>query len=61
MPRAYQVWGEVWDAEKKGFLVVWQPLTAFTIGDDTTSASQGSLRHTRADAPVRVPYQWQVE
>ena len=61
MPRAYQVWGEVWDADCKGLLVMWQPLAAFNIFDEHAENATVSLRHSRADAPVRVPYTWDLQ
>jgi lipopolysaccharide transport system ATP-binding protein len=60
MPRAYQVWGEVFDADRQGVLMRWQPLAAFSVHDKNFVSSPGSLRHTRVDAPVRAPYQWSL-
>lgn len=59
MPRTYQIWGEVYGADRKHLLVNWQPLAAFTISSEYDVVRQpGSLRHERADAPVRVAYSW---
>lgn len=59
MPRAYQVWGEVFGGDRKSMLIPWQPYCGFTIKDDSLNVVlAGSLRHRRADAPVKVPYTW---
>jgi lipopolysaccharide transport system ATP-binding protein len=59
MPRAYQVWGEVYGADRKSILYKWQPLAGFTIlAEDNREMLPGSLRHERSDAPVRVAYTW---
>ena len=62
-PRSYFVWGEVWSADRKNMLVNWQRMSAFQV---TETAEQkriaaevgASIRHTRADAPIRVDYEW---
>ncbi len=61
MPKTYHVWGEVYGADRRSILVRWQPLAAFTVRDDTLAAEVGAggLRHSRADAPVRVGYTWE--
>lgn len=60
--RAYQVWGEVWGADRARLLVNWQRLGMFRIVDGTDSQQQpvgkGGIRHLRADAPIHVPYDW---
>lgn len=60
MPRTYLVWGEVYGSDRKKILIQWQPLCAFTILDEHREGSSISIRHQRADAPVRVPYSWTV-
>jgi hypothetical protein len=61
-PRAYQVWGEVWGADRARLLVSWQRLGAFRIvsdiGGQSTEVGRGGIRHLRADAPISVPYEW---
>jgi Wzt C-terminal domain len=60
LPRAYYAWGEVWDADRAKALVRWQRLSGFRIVDNNKDEmSRGSIRHTRADAPIRVPYDWE--
>lgn len=61
MPRTYQVFGEIFDGDRQGVLMRWQPLVGFTIKDDLPTDRPGSLRHTRVDAPVRVPYTWRMQ
>jgi len=63
MPRTYYVWGEVWAADRARMLIKWQRMGGVRI---TTSSSaqdnalgKGSIRHTRADAPIRVAYEWE--
>jgi len=64
-PRAYQVWGEVWAADRAKLLVNWQRLGAFRIVEcldgQPHEIGRGGIRHLRADAPVDVPYQWEYE
>jgi lipopolysaccharide transport system ATP-binding protein len=63
LPRAYHVWGEVWAADRARLLVMWQRFGAFIVESSSELQKQalgrGSIRHLRADAPIRVPYDWQ--
>ncbi len=59
--RAYLIWGEVYDADRTRLLVNWQRLGSFRVVDESIDAGQaarGSIRHSRTDAPIRVPYEW---
>jgi lipopolysaccharide transport system ATP-binding protein len=66
-PRVYEVWGEVWHADRHRALVDWHRLASFRVVDgahvngtpDDAGHAAGSIRHMRADAPVRVPYRWE--
>ncbi len=60
MPRVYYLFGEVYGADRIHLLSRWQKLGAFRVELNPVeqAAGSGSLRHTRADAPVRVPYAW---
>jgi lipopolysaccharide transport system ATP-binding protein len=62
MPRAYQVWGEVWGADRVHRLVLWQRFGAFQViggaNFQLSEVGRGGIRHLLADAPVRVPYEW---
>jgi hypothetical protein len=64
MPRTYYVWGELWAADRAKLLVKWQRIGGMRIlssaGSELQAAGKGSIRHTRADAPVRVPYEWKL-
>jgi hypothetical protein len=63
MPKVYDVWGEVWGEDRAQTLVQWQKLGMFRIVDGKNGHEQqidkGALRHLRADAPVRVQYEWE--
>jgi len=59
--RAYLIWGEVYDADRTRLLVNWQRLGSFRVIDkaiDPSLVARGSIRHSRTDAPIRVPYEW---
>lgn len=58
LPRTYHVWGEVYGADRQTLLLRWQPLAAFTINATMGRDATDSLRHVRADAPIRVDYDW---
>ncbi len=62
-PGAYHLWGEVYGADRTRLLVEWRRLGAFRIAATTpaqTEVGKGSIRHSRADAPVHVPYEWEL-
>ena len=64
MPRTYYVWGEVWAADRARMLVKWQRIGGVRVassntGHDLEVMGKGSIRHTRADAPIRVAYEWE--
>lgn len=62
MPRAYELWGEVWHEDRTRPLVGWQRLGTFRLVEAETHKHRTgpvSVRHLRADAPVRVPYTWE--
>ncbi len=64
MPRTYYVWGEVWAADRARMLVKWQRIggvrvTGSSVAQDAEVMGKGSIRHTRADAPIRVAYEWE--
>ena len=63
MPRTYQVWGEVYGSDRKSILLQWQPVGSFAIEESNPDSMQVvSIRHQRADAPVKLFYAWkQVE
>ena len=62
MPRTYYVWGEIWADDRAKMLVRWQRIGGFRItaaaGQPVEELSKGSIRHTRADAPIRVDHIW---
>jgi homopolymeric O-antigen transport system ATP-binding protein len=60
MPRAYEVWGEVWSADRTRAIVRWQHLASFRILDNgQVEGMSGGIRHVRADGAIRVPYRWE--
>lgn len=61
-PRAYLVWGEVWGADRARLLVNWQRFSAFRVVDashESQAVLRGSIRHSRTDGPIIVPYEWE--
>ena len=62
LPKVYEVWGEVWGADRTEAVVEWQKLGAFRVSVSEHAAQQpvgkGGIRHLRADAPIHVDYQW---
>lgn len=64
MPRTYYVWGEVWAADRARMLVKWQRIGGVRVVSTNAAREaevmgKGSIRHTRADAPIRVAYEWE--
>ncbi len=63
MPKVYHVWGEIWGADRAQILVSWQRLGTFRIVGGVEGQKQqvdkGGIRHLRADAPIRVLYEWE--
>jgi lipopolysaccharide transport system ATP-binding protein len=63
LPKVYDVWGEVWGADRAQTLVQWQRVGMFRIVDrkngEPEPVLKGSIRHIWADAPVQVPYEWE--
>ncbi len=62
MPRVYELWGEVWRDDRTQTLVDWHRLGRFRVAEPSARCEPpqpGSVRHRRADAPVRVPYTWE--
>ena len=62
LPRVYTLYCEVWGADRARVLVNWHKVGAFRIRDDMShgsdEATKGLIRHSRTDAPIRVPYDW---
>jgi lipopolysaccharide transport system ATP-binding protein len=63
MPKVYDVWGEIWGEDRTRTLVQWQKLGMFRFIDSKNGGTQhlekGAMRHLRADAPIKVPYEWE--
>lgn len=63
LPKVYDVWGEVWGADRAETLVQWQRMGMFRIAagnnEHTHPNHKGSIRHLWADAPLQVPYLWE--
>jgi lipopolysaccharide transport system ATP-binding protein len=62
-PRAYQVWGEVWGSDRAKLLVNWQRMGSFRVvsGAKENLEQRGSIRHSRTDGPILVPYEWEYK
>ncbi len=65
MPRTYSIWGEVWSADRRQLIVPWQRLGAFRIRDGVgaghEAAGRGAVWQSRADAPINVPHEWDLQ
>lgn len=63
LPKVYEVWTEVWGADRTETLVNWQKVATFRIAEHGAAQSQaarkGAIRHLRADAPIKAPYRWE--
>ncbi|MBA2462523.1 MAG: ABC transporter ATP-binding protein [Actinobacteria bacterium] len=61
-PRTYEVWGSVRGQQGFGDLVDWQRLRLFRVKEDGSLGSgRSAVAHSMADAPVTIPYHWDVE
>lgn len=66
MPGRYEVWAEVRGAHRVGYLVPWHCVGAINIMMDTNGlvrigGKDPSLFHLLANAPVYVPYEWEIK
>jgi ABC-2 type transport system ATP-binding protein len=59
-PKAYEIWGEVIGDSGYGEIVDWQRLRVFRVTGDPGAKGKSAVAHTMSDAPVRLPYQWDV-
>jgi lipopolysaccharide transport system ATP-binding protein len=63
MPQVYDLWGEVWAADRTQHLVKWQRMATFRIASPTESQQRdlgkGGITRLRAGAPIHVPYKWE--
>jgi hypothetical protein len=58
-PRLYEIWGGVRGGAGFGDLVDWQRLRLFRVAGEI-EGGQGAVSHSLTNAPVRLPYRWQV-
>lgn len=58
-PRMLEIWGGVRGAAGFGDLVKWQRLRLFRVTGEI-EAGPSAVSHSLANAPVRLPYRWQV-
>lgn len=58
-PRMLEIWGGVRGAAGFGDLVDWQRLRLFRVTGEI-EAGPSAVSHSLANAPVRLPYHWQV-
>ncbi len=60
MPRAYQVWVEVYGDDRSKLLYTWRVLGGFRIEENATGIIDeiGSIRFKRAHGVIDVPYEW---
>lgn len=65
MPRAYNIWVEVYGADRSQILYKWRVLGGFRIIDRSKKEvgdeeARGRVRFTRAHGIVKVPYKWHL-
>jgi lipopolysaccharide transport system ATP-binding protein len=62
MPKAYNVWVEVYGEDQTSILYKWRMLGGFRILDRSPApagpAVRGSVRFTRSHGVIEVPYEW---
>ena len=66
MPKAYNVWVEIYGKDRSELLYKWRILGSFRILDpDTTKETQenirGQVRFSRSHATIKVPYEWYLD
>ena len=59
-PKAYEIWGEVNGESGFGMIVDWQRLRVFRVVGDSGARGKSAVTHSMSDAPVRLPYRWDV-
>ena len=59
-PKAYEIWGEVIGESGFGDIVDWQRLRVFRVTGDPGAKGKSAVTHSMSDAPVRLPYRWDV-
>ena len=59
-PKAYEIWGEVTGESGFGMIVDWQRLRVFRVTGDSGASGKSAVTHSMSDAPVRLPYRWDV-
>jgi ABC-type polysaccharide/polyol phosphate transport system ATPase subunit len=59
-PKAYEIWGEVIGESGFGEIIDWQRLRVFRVMGDPGAKGKSAVTHSMADAPVRLPYRWDV-
>ncbi|HUR17424.1 MAG TPA: ABC transporter ATP-binding protein [Acidimicrobiales bacterium] len=59
-PKLYEVWGSVRGAVGFGDIIDWQRLRRFLVTGDVRGQGVGSVSHTLLDAPVALPYSWDI-
>lgn len=62
LPKTYHLWGSVRGSRGFGDIIDWQVWNSFRVVDDLNGVlkknGKSSITHTRADAPIHVPYEW---
>jgi ABC-type polysaccharide/polyol phosphate transport system ATPase subunit len=59
-PKAYEIWGEVIGESGFGEIIDWQRLRVFRVTGDPGTEGKSAVAHSMSDAPVRLPYRWDV-
>jgi ABC-type polysaccharide/polyol phosphate transport system ATPase subunit len=59
-PKAYEIWGEVIGESGFGGIIDWQRLRVFRVVGDVGAKGKSAVTHSMSDAPVRLPYKWDV-
>ena len=66
MPKAYNIWVEIWGNDRSELLYKWRILGSFRIkdsdrGKDTQDDSRGQVRFSRSHGSIEIPYEWSIQ
>ena len=57
-PRAYEMWGEIVDADGYRYLIDWQRFRSLIVSGGLSEHGKTSVVHSLTQAPVRIPHRW---
>jgi lipopolysaccharide transport system ATP-binding protein len=60
LPRVYELWGGVMGEAGFGDVLGWQRLRLFRVEGEVTQPGLAAVSETLTNAPVQVPYEWDI-